>query len=133
MYARKKDGCVGPKRERRKKNARARSKKPPANAEANAHFAIKRPNSAKKAFKNASISFPRDSRRSQTIPRVRERPHFFFAPSPLSLSFRRKKTHQKNQRTGTSARKLHLITAQVRVRFVHGVGFLFRFSFTHGE
>ena len=58
---------------------------------------------------------------------------FSSPPSPLSLRFRRKKTQSKNQRTGTSARKLHLITAQVRVRFVHGVGFLFSFSFTHDK
>ena len=36
------------------------------------------------------------------------------------------------KRTRSSSRGLHLIPTQVRIRFVHGIRLLFRFSFTHG-
>jgi len=36
------------------------------------------------------------------------------------------------KRTRSSSRELHLIPTQVRIRFVHGIRLLFRFSFTHG-
>ena len=37
----------------------------------------------------------------------------------------------REKRTRSSPRELHLITTQVRIRFVHGIRFLFRFSFAH--
>ena len=55
--------------------------------------------------------------------------HNIASPPPFSTRVR---AYKIEKRTRSSSRELHLIPTQVRIRFVHGIRLLFRFSFTHG-
>lgn len=81
------------------------------------------------AKKPLSVSFEREK-----IPLLERFARLQIPISPLEELFGGKKKWQndaREKRTRSSPRELHLITTQVRIRFVHGIRFLFRFSFAH--
>ena len=84
-------------------------------------------------FQDALVALRRDSRSFPAISPARDAHHPFFtniaSPPPFSTRVR---AYKIEKRTRSSSRELHLIPTQVRIRFVHGIRLLFRFSFTHG-
>ena len=85
-------------------------------------------------FEDALVASRRDSRSFPAISPARDAHHPFFTniASPPPFSTRVKHAYKIEKRTRSSSRELHLIPTQVRIRFVHGIRLLFRFSFTHG-
>ena len=84
-------------------------------------------------FQDALVALRRDSRSFPAISPARDAHHPFFTPSQALLLLHRCACLYKiEKRTRSSSRELHLIPTQVRIRFVHGIRLLFRFSFTHG-
>ena len=119
--------------ERKNETKNARSKNALVRADATTRLALDRSHLAKKIH-----SKTRSSRRVEipgpfppSLPREMRIILFSQHRKPSSL-LHRVRAYKIEKRTRSSSRELHLIPTQVRIRFVHGIRLLFRFSFTHG-
>ena len=91
---------------------------------------ISRKISIRRRARRVAARFPVLSRH---LSRARCASSFFHTiASPPPFSTRCACLYKIEKRTRSSSRELHLIPTQVRIRFVHGIRLLFRFSFTHG-
>jgi len=119
--------------ERKNETKNARSKNALVRADATTRLALDRSHLAKNIH-----SKTRSSRRVEipgpfppSLPREMRIILFSQHRKPSSL-LHRVRAYKIEKRTRSSSRELHLIPTQVRIRFVHGIRLLFRFSFTHG-
>ena len=119
--------------ERKNETKNARSKNALVRADATTRLALDRSLLAKNMR-----SMTRSSRRVEipgpfapSLPREMRIILFSQHRKPSSL-LHRVRAYKIEKRTRSSSRELHLIPTQVRIRFVHGIRLLFRFSFTHG-
>lgn len=119
--------------ERKNETKNARSKNALVRADATTRLALDRSHLAKNIH-----SKTRSSRRGEipgpfppSLPREMRIILFSQHRKPSSL-LHRARAYKIEKRTRSSSRELHLIPTQVRIRFVHGIRLLFRFSFTHG-
>ena len=119
--------------ERKNETKNARSKNALVRADATTRLALDRSHLAKTIH-----SKTRSSRRVEipgpfppSLPREMRIILFSQHRKPSSL-LHRVRAYKIEKRTRSSSRELHLIPTQVRIRFVHGIRLLFRFSFTHG-
>ena len=114
--------------ERKNETKNARSKNALVRADATTRLALDRSHLAK------NIHSKTRSSRCGEIPG----PFPPSLPREMRILFSRRKPSllksvpKIEKRTRSSSRELHLIPTQVRIRFVHGIRLLFRFSFTHG-
>ena len=120
--------------ERKNETKNARSKNALVRADATTRLALDRSHLAKNIH-----SKTRSSRRGEipgpfppSLPREMRIILFSQHRKPSSLLHRCACLYKIEKRTRSSSRELHLIPTQVRIRFVHGIRLLFRFSFTHG-
>ena len=119
--------------ERKNETKNARSKNALVRADATTRLALDRSHLAKtihsKTRSSRRVEIPRPF--PPSLPREMRIILFSQHRKPSSL-LHRVRAYKIEKRTRSSSRELHLIPTQVRIRFVHGIRLLFRFSFTHG-